>query len=255
MERELKFDSTRSRRAPLDTQPFLELRDLTKIYPTPGGGQAALDKINLQVQRGELVSIMGKSGSGKSTLLNMVSGIDRPTSGEVYVNGVGLHALSEKELTEWRGRNLGIVFQFFQLMPTLTLVENIILPMELNRNYSRTDRRRRALRLCEMVGMDAHQERLPSMVSGGEQQRIAVARALANDPPLIVADEPTGNLDSTTAEAIFRLFEELVESGKTLLLLTHDHDLARRAPRAFRIGDGRIVNEDGEARLPVRETP
>jgi putative ABC transport system ATP-binding protein len=127
--------------------------------------------------------------------------------------------------------------------------------MELNRNYSPTDRRRRALRLCEMVGMDAHQDRLPSMVSGGEQQRIAVARALANDPPLIVADEPTGNLDSTTAEAIFRLFEELVESGKTLLLLTHDHDLARRALRAFRIADGRIANEDGEGRLSARETP
>ncbi|MGH2619982.1 MAG: ABC transporter ATP-binding protein [Anaerolineales bacterium] len=234
--------------------PFLELRNVTKIYPTPWGGHAALDNINIRVQRGELVVIMGKSGSGKSTLLNMVSGIDRPTSGEVYVNGVAIHALSEKELTAWRGQKLGIVFQFFQLMPTLTLVENVILPMELNRTYSPIDRQRRALRLCELVEMAAHREKLPSMVSGGEQQRIAIARALANDPPLILADEPTGNLDSTTAETIFRLFDELVKGGKTLLLLTHDHDLARRAQRALLIADGRIVNEDGESPPVVRET-
>ena len=236
-----------------DDPPLLDLRNVTKSYPTPGGGLVALANVNLQVQRGELVVIMGKSGSGKSTLLNMVSGIDRPTSGEIFVNGVAIHALSEKELTAWRGRNLGIVFQFFQLMPTLTLVENVMLPMELNRTYSPIDQRRRAVRLCEMVEMAEHRERFPSLVSGGEQQRVAIARALANDPPLILADEPTGNLDSTTAATIFRLFDELVTNGKSLILLTHDQNMARRAHRALRIVDGRIMNENGEGRTEVVE--
>jgi ABC-type lipoprotein export system ATPase subunit len=223
--------------------PFIDIRNLTKVYLTPAGSITAVDHVNLRVRRGELVAVMGRSGSGKSTLLNLVTGIDRPTGGELSVDGVAIHTLSEMELTEWRGQNVGIVFQFFQLMPTLTLLENVILPMELNRSGSPEGREQRALRLLERVGMAQHRDRLPSTVSGGEPQRIAIARALANDPPLIVADEPTGNLDTQTAESIMHLFVELVADGKTLMLMTHDQDLARRAPRMLLIADGHLSTD------------
>jgi ABC-type lipoprotein export system ATPase subunit/CRP-like cAMP-binding protein len=199
--------------------------------------------MNVEVQRGEFVAVIGKSGSGKSTFINMITGIDRPTSGEVIIDGAPVHSFTESQMAAWRGRNLGIVFQFFQLFPTLTLLENVILPMELNNLYSKRERRERAMHLLRMVEMVEQAHKLPSTISGGQQQRVAIARSLANNPPLIVADEPTGNLDSKTAAKIFSLFEELVASGKTILMVTHDSDLASRVNRTILISDGEIVNE------------
>ena len=224
-------------------KPLIEVRDLVKVYKTPAGDFTAVKGIDVEVQAGEFVGIIGKSGSGKSTFINMLTGIDRPTSGEVVIGGAPVHTFGESQMAAWRGKNLGIVFQFFQLLPTLTLLENILLPMELNQLYTKRERQERALSLLERVEMAQEAHKLPSAVSGGQQQRVAIARALANDPPLIVADEPTGNLDSKTAEKIFSLFEELVASGKTILMVTHDSDLARRVDRTIVISDGEIVNE------------
>jgi ABC-type lipoprotein export system ATPase subunit/CRP-like cAMP-binding protein len=226
-----------------DKKPLIQVRDLVKVYATPAGDFTAVKGIDIEVQAGEFVGIIGKSGSGKSTFINMLTGIDRPTSGEVLIGGAPVHTFNESQMAAWRGRNLGIVFQFFQLLPTLTLLENILLPMELNKLYTRRERRERAMGLLERVEMGHQANKLPSAVSGGQQQRVAIARALANDPPLIVADEPTGNLDSKTAEKIFVLFEELVRAGKTILMVTHDSDLARRVDRTIVISDGEIVNE------------
>ncbi|HUF39528.1 MAG TPA: cyclic nucleotide-binding domain-containing protein [Anaerolineales bacterium] len=222
---------------------LVEVRGLAKSYPTPSGDFFALKDIDVQIGRGEFVAVIGKSGSGKTTFINMLAGIDRPTRGEIHVNGAALHTLTESGLAAWRGVNLGIVFQFFQLLPTLTVIENIILPMELNRRYSKNERRAKALELLDLVEMASQADKLPSEVSGGQQQRAAIARALANDPPLIIADEPTGNLDSRTAEKIIRLFERLVAGGKTILMVTHDNDLARRVDRTILIADGEVVNE------------
>ena len=222
---------------------LIDVRNLVKTYKTPAGYFTAVKGLDVQVQTGEFVAIIGKSGSGKSTFINMLTGIDRPTSGEIYIGGAPIHAYDETQMAVWRGRNLGIVFQFFQLLPTLTLLENVILPMELNHLYSKRERRERALSLLERVEMASQAHKLPAAVSGGQQQRVAIARALANDPPLLVADEPTGNLDSKTAEKIFNLFEDLVASGKTILMVTHDSDLARRVNRTIVISDGEIVNE------------
>ncbi len=224
-------------------QALIEIKNLRKIYQTPAGDFTAVNNIDVEVQRGEFVAIIGKSGSGKSTFINMITGIDRPTSGEIMINGAPVHSFNEAQMTAWRGRNLGIVFQFFQLFPTLTILENIILPMELNDLYTKKERKERAMYLLEKVEMVSQANKLPSTISGGQQQRVAIARALANDPPLIVADEPTGNLDSKTAEKIFSLFEDLVASGKTILMVTHDSDLARRVNRTILISDGEIVNE------------
>lgn len=224
-------------------QPLIEIKNLHKVYQTPAGDFTAVKGINVEVQRGEFVAIIGKSGSGKSTFINMITGIDRPTAGEIIINRAPVHSFTEAEMAAWRGRNLGIVFQFFQLFPTLTVLENIILPMELNNLYTKSERKERAMYLLEKVEMTAQANKLPSTISGGQQQRVAIARALANDPPLIVADEPTGNLDSKTAEKIFSLFEDLVFSGKTILMVTHDSDLARRVNRTILISDGEIVNE------------
>lgn len=224
-------------------QPLIEIKNLRKVYQTPAGDFTAVNNIDVEVKRGEFVAIIGKSGSGKSTFINMITGIDRPTSGEIMINGAPVHSFNEAQMAAWRGRNLGIVFQFFQLFPTLTILENIILPMELNDLYTKGERKERAMHLLEKVEMTAQANKLPSTISGGQQQRVAIARALANDPPLIVADEPTGNLDSKTAEKIFSLFEDLVASGKTILMVTHDSDLARRVNRTILISDGEIVNE------------
>ncbi|MCI0549720.1 MAG: cyclic nucleotide-binding domain-containing protein [Anaerolineae bacterium] len=225
------------------TQPLIEIKNLRKVYQTPAGDFTAVNGINVEVQRGEFVAIIGKSGSGKSTFINMITGIDRPTLGEIIINGAPVHSFSEGQMAAWRGRNLGVVFQFFQLFPTLTILENIILPMELNKLYSKRERRERAMHLLEKVEMTEQAHKLPSAISGGQQQRVAIARALANDPPLLVADEPTGNLDSKTAEKIFSLFENLVASGTTILMVTHDSDLARRVNRTILISDGEVVNE------------
>lgn len=225
------------------TPPLIEIKNLRKVYQTPAGDFTAVNGINVEVQRGEFVAIIGKSGSGKSTFVNMITGIDRPTSGEIVIDGAPVHSFNEGQMAAWRGRNLGIVFQFFQLFPTLTILENIILPMELNKLYSKSERKERAMHLLEKVEMTAQAHKLPSAISGGQQQRVAIARALANNPPLLVADEPTGNLDSKTAEKIFSLFEDLVAAGTTILMVTHDSDLARRVNRTILISDGEIVNE------------
>jgi ABC-type lipoprotein export system ATPase subunit len=231
--------------------PMVDLRAVDKYYKSPAGDYRALKAIDLQINSGEFVSIIGKSGSGKSTLLNMITGIDRPTTGEVWVNGTAVHEMNENQMAIWRGRNLGILFQFFQLLPALTILQNVILPMDLAGKYRRGDRRKRAEHLLELVGLEEHIHKLPSMLSGGQQQRAALARALANDPPLIVADEPTGNLDSKTADAVFALFKDLVTSGKTVIIVTHDTGLAKRSNRTALIADGEIVNEYLAKALPT----
>src|SRR5436190_7951723 len=225
------------------TQALIEIKNLRKVYQTPAGDFTAVNGINVEVQSGEFVAIIGKSGSGKSTFINMITGIDRPTSGEIMIDGAPVHSFNEGQMAAWRGRNLGIVFQFFQLFPTLTILENVILPMELNKLYSKSERKERAMHLLEKVEMTDQAHKLPAAISGGQQQRVAIARALANDPPLLVADEPTGNLDSKTAEKIFSLFENLVAAGTTILMVTHDSDLARRVDRTILISNGEIVNE------------
>jgi ABC-type lipoprotein export system ATPase subunit len=189
------------------------------------------------------VSIIGKSGSGKSTLLNMITGIDHPTTGEVYVNDTAVHGLNENQMARWRGKNLGIVFQFFQLLPMISVIENIMLPMDFCHSYPMRQREKRALELLEMVELAEHAYKLPTALSGGQQQRVAIARALANDPPIVIADEPTGNLDSKTADSVFELFRNLVAQGKTIIIVTHDSGLAKRTDRTALITDGEIVNE------------
>jgi len=223
--------------------PMIDLRDVHKYYKTAVGDFHALDNVDLQINAGEFVSIIGKSGSGKSTLLNMITGIDRPTKGEVYVNDTAVHEMNENRMARWRGKNLGIVFQFFQLLPTISVIENIMLPMDFCRTYPMRERGKRALELLEMVELAEHAYKLPTALSGGQQQRVAIARALANDPPIVIADEPTGNLDSKTAESVFTLFNDLTAKGKTIIIVTHDSGLAKRTHRTALIADGEIVNE------------
>jgi putative ABC transport system ATP-binding protein len=215
---------------------------VNKAYQTPSGSFTALRDINLQVQRNEFVAIVGKSGSGKSTLINLLTGIDRPSMGEVIVAGTPLHKLNENQLALWRGRNVGIVFQFFQLLPTLTVLENVMLPMDLCNMYTRAIRRERAMALLKQVGITEQAQKLPATLSGGQQQRAAIARALANDPPLIVADEPTGNLDTRTADAVLNLFTDLVAQGKTVVLVTHERDVKRYTSQQVLLVDGRIAD-------------
>ncbi|NDJ53909.1 MAG: ABC transporter ATP-binding protein [Chloroflexi bacterium] len=221
---------------------LIDLIDVVKTYKTDAGEFIALRGINFRVFDGEFIAVVGKSGSGKSTMINMISGIDHPTSGEVIVAGTGIHNMKEGQIAQWRGRNLGVVFQFFQLLPTLTILENCLLPMDFCKMYAPRERVERAMHLLSLVDIAEHAHKLPSQVSGGQQQRAAIARSLANDPPLIVADEPTGNLDSRTADAIFHLFEDLVAKGKTILMVTHDNDLADRASRTVTLADGEIVD-------------
>ncbi|MFC2072180.1 ATP-binding cassette domain-containing protein [Chloroflexota bacterium] len=222
---------------------LIQVRDVSKAYETEAGDFLALKNIKLSIGSGEFVGVIGKSGSGKSTLINMISGIDRPTGGELHVGGSPIHTFNEGQMAKWRGRNLGIVFQFFQLLPMLTIIENVMLPMDFCQLYSPRQRRERALHVLDLVDVAEHAHKLPSQLSGGEQQRVAIARALANDPPIIVADEPTGNLDSKTSERVFQLFEELVASGKTILMVTHDGDQAKRVKRTIIIADGEIIEE------------
>ncbi|HEY3312036.1 MAG TPA: ATP-binding cassette domain-containing protein [Anaerolineales bacterium] len=233
-----------------ETHPMIELRGVSKSYRTAAGDYPVLKQIGLSFQAGEFISIIGKSGSGKTTLLNMITGIDRPTSGEVWVNGSPLHEMSEGQMARWRGRNLGIVFQFFQLLPTLSILENILLAMDFGGKIPGSERRERALHLLDMVGLAEHAHKLPLALSGGQQQRVAIARALANDPPVLIADEPTGNLDSKTAESVFELFKTLVSQGKTIIIVTHDSGLAKRTNRTALIADGVIVNEYVARALP-----
>jgi ABC-type lipoprotein export system ATPase subunit len=222
---------------------LIDLHQVEKTYQSAAGSFTALKRVDLQIDRGEFVAIIGKSGSGKSTLINMITGIDRPTSGEVLVGDVPVHTLSEGQMAAWRGRNLGIIFQFFQLLPALTIIENVMLPMDFCNMYTPRERPERAMQLLAQVEMAEQAHKLPSAVSGGQQQRVAIARALANDPPVLIADEPTGNLDSKTANAVFQLFASLVANGKTVVMVTHDSDLAKRVDRAVIVADGAIVNE------------
>ena len=222
---------------------LVHLRNVVKTYQGSAGTFTALKGIDLQVESGAFVSIIGKSGSGKSTLINVVTGIDRPTSGEVIVDRVQIHSLNEEQIAIWRGRSIGVIFQFFQLLPTLTAVENILLAMDYGGQYPAAERPERAMYLLELVGMAEQAHRLPNSLSGGQQQCVAIARALANNPVLLTADEPTGNLDSKSAEMVFHLFENLAQAGKTILMVTHDNELAGRAQRTIRLADGRIVDE------------
>ena len=222
---------------------LIDLRSVTKSYQTAAGEYTALRQIDLLVDRGEFVAVVGKSGSGKSTLINMITGIDRPTAGQVLIGDTAVHTLSEGQMAVWRGKHVGVIFQFFQLLPTLTILENVMLPMDFCHTYPGKARAQRAMALLEEVEMAEHADKLPSATSGGQQQRVAIARALANDPDIIVADEPTGNLDSRTADAVFQLFQRLVAEGKTILMVTHDDELARRAGRTVTIADGLIVED------------
>ncbi|MBI5029804.1 MAG: ABC transporter ATP-binding protein [Chloroflexi bacterium] len=225
-------------------EPIIEIKDVVKSFPLGNSEVTILKGISFAVKPGEFLSIVGPSGNGKSTLLNMVTGIDRPSSGEIMVTGKPVHKMSEDQLAGWRGQNLGIIFQFFQMLPALSLLQNVILPMDLAGKYSSRERRERAMHLLEIVGLADQANKLPSMVSGGQQQRAAIARALANDPPIIIADEPTGNLDSRNSQDIFELFNQVVGQGKTMLMVTHDKELAKRVPRVVEILDGRITRDE-----------
>ena len=233
------------------THPIINLHNVNKSYKTAVGDYLALKDVDLQINAGEFVSIIGKSGSGKSTLLNMITGIDRPNTGEVYVNDTAVHQLSENKMARWRGKNLGVVFQFFQLLPTISVIENIMLPMDFCHTFPMRERTKRALSLLEMVELAEHAYKLPTALSGGQQQRVAIARALANDPPVVIADEPTGNLDSKTADSVFELFRNLVAQGKTIIIVTHDSGLAKRTDRTALIADGEIVNEFVAKAMPT----
>jgi putative ABC transport system ATP-binding protein len=236
-------------------EPLIRLRGVTKDYDTGSGPFTALQDVDLSVRAGVFVAIVGRSGSGKSTLVNVITGIDRPTAGEVHVAGARVDALSQRQLALWRGRNVGVVFQFFQLLPGLTVAENVVLPMEFCGTYAVGDRLPRALKLLDRVGIRAQANKLPSALSGGEQQRAAIARALANDPPIVVADEPTGNLDSHNAEAILELFGGLAADGKTVLMVTHERDVSRYADQVVTLVDGRISGVGATADRFSPETP
>lgn len=220
---------------------IISLRGVTKNYQVAASTFVALKGIDMQVDAGEFVAVVGKSGSGKSTLVNVITGIDYPTSGEVMVASTAVHALNQEQLAVWRGKNVGIVFQFFQLLPTLTVAENVVLPMDFCNVYGPRERRERAIALLGKVGIAEQADKLPADLSGGQQQRAAIARALANDPPLIVADEPTGNLDSQTSNAMIQLFANLAAEGKTVVMVTHERDLSRYFTRSITLSDGRIV--------------
>ncbi len=229
---------------------FIRMQRVVKTFQTPAGDFTALKDIDTDFYKGEFVSVIGKSGSGKSTLVNMITGIDRPTSGQIQIGGTYVHTLSESRMSRWRGRNLGIVFQFYQLLPTLSLLENTMLPMDISQVYTPNERETRAMALLEMVGLAEVADKRPASVSGGQQQSAAIARALANDPPLIVADEPTGNLDSRAAERIVQVFDELARQNKTIIMVTHDNSLAQRASRTMLLVDGEIVNPTLTSTLP-----
>ena len=224
-------------------EPLIRLRGVSKVYRTEAGDFPALQDISADFRRGEFAAVVGKSGAGKSTLVNMISGVDRLTAGEVWVNGTPVHALSQDEVSRWRGKNLGVVYQSFELLSQLSIVSNVMLPMDFCGLFIPGKSYERAMRLLESVEIAGHAHKFPTMISGGQQQRVAIARALANDPAVIVADEPTGSLDSTTAEMIYRIFEELAARGKTIVMVTHDESAAARVSHLLRIADGRIVED------------
>ncbi len=229
------------------SRPAIALRDVHRVYPAADGGFAALADVSLAIESGELTVVIGQSGSGKSTLLGLIAGIDRPTRGEIVVGGTPIHSLDERRLSAWRGRSVGIVFQFFQLLPTLTAAENVMLPMDFCDTGPAAGRPERARALLAKLGVLDQADKLPGTLSGGQQQRVAIARALANDPTVLLADEPTGNLDSRTAGAIIDLFRSLAEEGQTVVMVTHDRGALRSASRAITLADGRVVADERPA--------
>ncbi|HKH56762.1 MAG TPA: ABC transporter ATP-binding protein [Propionibacteriaceae bacterium] len=224
----------------------IQVSDAVKTYPLSAGEVVAVDHLSLEIAQGEFVAVVGRSGSGKTTLLNLLAGIDRPTSGMVHAAGADLGSLSESGLAAWRGRNVGLVFQFFQLLPTLTVIENVMLPMDFARKIPVGERRDRAQHLLDRVGIGDQADKLPATLSGGQQQRAAIARALANDPPLLLADEPTGNLDSITAGAVLELFADLNAEGRTIVVVTHEREIRSIAGRQVTLQDGRVVVDEDE---------
>ncbi len=249
------IESSNTEGEPHLLQTAIILHQVVKTYVNAAGAFTALKRINLQMNYGQFVSIVGKSGSGKSTLLNMLTGIDHPTSGEVIIGGQDIYKMSESQRALWRGRNVGIVFQFFQLLPTLTLLENTMLPMDYCNVFPASERPQRALELLKMVGLETQAHKLPAMVSSGQQQTAAIARALATDPPIIVADEPTGNLDSRSAAAIIRMFQKLAAQGKTILIVTHDPSITRLTEQTVILSDGEIIDEVVARALPLLNHP
>jgi putative ABC transport system ATP-binding protein len=229
----------------------IEVSEVVKTYPLPAGDVVAIDHLSLTIEPGEFVAVVGRSGSGKTTLLNLLAGIDRPTSGTVRVAGADLGSLSESDLAGWRGENVGLVFQFFQLLPTLTVIENVMLPMDFARKIPVRERRERAEALLERVGVADQADKVPATLSGGQQQRAAIARALANEPPILLADEPTGNLDSVTAQAVLELFADLNSEGQTIVVVTHERDIRAIAGREVTLVDGRIVTDTRASRVPA----
>ena len=222
----------------------IQVSDVVKAYPSSAGDFVALDGLSLDIAQGEFVAVVGRSGSGKTTLLNLLAGIDRPTSGTVRVAGADLGSLSESGLAAFRGRNVGLVFQFFQLLPTLTVAENVMLPMDFAKKVPVGERRDRAQHLLEQMGVGDQADKVPATLSGGQQQRAAIARALANDPPILLADEPTGNLDSATADAVLELFADLNTDGQTIVVVTHERDIRSIAGREVTLMDGRVVTDE-----------
>jgi len=221
---------------------IIQLSGLYKNYITESGEYPALKGIDLRVKSGEFTAVIGKSGAGKSTMVNMITGIDDPTAGEIFVNGSPVHQLNEDQKAGWRGRNLGVVFQFFQLLPSINLLENVTIPMDFSNSVPKRERKERAMHLLDQVGLAEHANKTPAKISGGQQQRVAIARALANDSQVIIADEPTGNLDSVTAGEIFDLFASLVEGGRTVLVVSHNKDIGKLVSRVVEISDGRIID-------------
>ncbi len=226
-----------------NSKALIKLRNVKKAYSVGETNFLALKGIDLDIDKGELLAIVGKSGSGKSTLLNLLGGIDTPTEGSIIINGNELNGMKENELSHFRSENIGFIFQFFQLMPTLTVLENILMPMDFSNKVPSSKRRERAEMLLNKVNIIRHADKFPSSLSGGEQQRVAIARALANDPDIIFADEPTGNLDSNTTEEIFALLKSIIEEGKNVIMVTHNNELAERCKRTVTISDGHIVQD------------
>jgi len=249
------FRQTRTTDHGTSDEPFIQVQQVVKIFKTAAGRFPALRSVSADFHQGEFVSVVGKSGSGKSTLVNMLTGIDHPTSGKVRIGDTYVHRLNESKMARWRGRNLGIVFQFYQLLPMLSLLENVMLPMDFGEMYTPAEREKRAMELLDLVGLADLAFKMPSEVSGGQQQSAAIARALANDPPLIVADEPTGNLDSRAADQVFHIFENLARQGKTIIMVTHDDTLADRASRKMMLSDGEIIDETVANALPLLTHP
>ena len=224
-------------------QNQIVLEGINRIYNSPSGDVHAVIEISLNINKGEFLAIIGQSGSGKTTLMNLIAGIDTPTSGNVLIGGENIAQIRPKELTKWRGSNLGVVFQFFQLLPTLTILENIMLPMDFCNTYPSSERKERAMALLDKMGIEDQANKFPAYLSGGQKQRAALARALANDPPILCADEPTGNLDTATSDNILNIFQDLAKEGKTILMVTHERDISTHASRIIELSDGKLVND------------